>query len=60
MFVPMSTSTGTDQHCGSIHNVYEKLILRAWRYGEPHQGKQQLCLFVDRTSCSQIRSNQFR
>ena len=26
------------QHVGSIHNVYEKLVLRAWRYGEPHQG----------------------
>ena len=26
------------QHAGSIHNVYEKLVLRAWRYGEPHQG----------------------
>ena len=25
-------------HVGSIHNVYEKLVLRAWRYGEPHQG----------------------
>ena len=26
------------QHVGSIHNVCEKLVLRAWRYGEPHQG----------------------
>ena len=25
-------------HVDSIHNVYEKLVLRAWRYGEPHQG----------------------
>ena len=26
------------QHDGSIHNLYAKLVLRAWRYGEPHQG----------------------
>ena len=30
------------QHAGSIHNVYEKLVFRAWRNGEPHQGTAAL------------------
>ena len=30
------------QHVGSIHNVYEKLVFRAWRNGEPHQGTAAL------------------
>ena len=45
------------QHAGSIHNVYEKLYCARGDM-ENRIKEQQLCLFADRTSCSQMRTNQ--
>ena len=47
------------QHDGSIHSLYEKLYC-ARSDMENRINEQQLYLFADRTSCSQIRANQFR
>ena len=47
------------QHVGSIHNVYEKLYCARGDM-ENRIKEQQLCLFADRTSCSQMRTNQLR
>ena len=47
------------QHDGSIHNLYEKLYCARGDM-ENRINEQQLYLFADRTSCSQIRANQFR
>ena len=47
------------QHVGSIHNVYEKLYCARGDM-ENRIKEQQLCLFVHRTSCPQIRANQLQ
>ena len=47
------------QHAGSIHNVYEKLYCARGDM-ENRIKEQQLCLFADRTSCSQMRTNKLR
>ena len=47
------------QHVGSIHNVYKKLYCARGDM-ENRIKEQQLYLFADRTSCSQMRANQLR
>ena len=47
------------QHVGSIHNVYEKLYCARGEM-EDRIKEQQLCLFADRTSCSQMRASKLR
>ena len=45
------------QHVGSIHNVYEKLVLRAWRYGEPHQGTAAVSVYQPRQLFADARKS---
>ena len=44
------------QHDDSIHNLYENLYCARGDMENRING-QQLCLFADRTSCSQMRAN---